>query len=180
MAWRGLCPECTPRPPSRGWSQRRCLYQYDDTMAALVHRMKYGGDRALLRAFSRKLADFYRETFREGEHHAVVPVPLASARQRARGFNQAEELAALLPGRNGAGLLERVKKTRPQSSLGSVRERRRNMSGAFCVTESVRGLRLLLVDDVVTSGATAKEAALALKRGGAQRVDLLALCLARS
>ena len=180
MAWRGICLRCTPQPQSRGWSRRRCLYRYDDTMALLVHRMKYGGDRALLRTFSRELAEFYRKAFGEGTHHAVVPVPLAPARQRARGFNQAEELAALLPGNNGSELLARVKKTRPQSSLGRVRERRDNVKGAFCVRKSVKGLHLLLVDDVVTSGATAAEAALALKRGGARRVDVLALCLARS
>ena len=149
-------------------------------MALLVHRMKYGGDRALLRVFSRELAGFYREAFRDRCHHAVVPVPLAPARQRRRGFNQAEELASLLPVENGAGLLARVRNTKSQSSLGSARERRQNIKDAFRVTEGVKGMHLLLVDDVVTSGATVEEAAKTLKRGGARRVDVLALCLARS
>ncbi|MBN2727206.1 ComF family protein [Candidatus Mcinerneyibacteriota bacterium] len=180
MAWKGVCPDCAPRPPSRGWSRRRCLYHYDDTMASLVHRMKYGGDLSLLRTFSRELRDFYCESFPDRVHHAVVPVPLAYSRQKERGFNQAEELASLLPGENGAGFLKRGRKTRPQSSLESIRERRENVKGAFCVTKEIRGLSLLLVDDVVTSGATTEEAARALKRGGARRVDILALCLARS
>ena len=149
-------------------------------MASLVHRMKYGGDRSLLRTFSRELRDFYCESFRNRAHHAVVPVPLAYSRQKERGFNQAEELSSLLPGENGAGLLKRERKTKPQSSLESIRERRENVKGAFFVTEEIRGLSLLLVDDVVTSGATTEEAARALKRGGARRVDVLALCLARS
>ena len=149
-------------------------------MASLVHRMKYGGDRSLLRTFSRELRDFYCESFRNRAHHAVVPVPLAYSRQKERGFNQAEELASLLPGENGACLLKRERKTKPQSSLESIRERRENVKGAFFVTKEIRGLSLLLVDDVVTSGATTEEAARALKRGGARRVDVLALCLARS
>lgn len=110
-----------------------------------------------------------------------VPVPLHQRRRRTRGFNQSELLAEYL------GLyfripivkqaLMRIKNTRPQIELENDEERRINISGAFAVTdrEAVKNKTAILVDDVVTSGATLREAAQTLRRAGARTVWAVAI-----
>jgi ComF family protein len=110
-------------------------------------------------------------------HDAVVPVPSTARRNRDRGYDPgrllAEEVARRLrvPFRP---VLSRVREAAPQSSVPAA-ERRRNVEGAFRAAPSTRGRRLLLVDDVLTTGATAFEAAGTLLAAGASAVDLLVL-----
>ncbi len=109
--------------------------------------------------------------------HVVVPMPLSAARLRERGFNQALELARqLAPAKADAALLLRIRTTQPQASL-TREERLRNVSGAFAI-DPLRRSRLhqqdvVLVDDVMTSGASLFAAALALRQAGAARVTAL-------
>jgi competence protein ComFC len=108
---------------------------------------------------------------------AVVPVPLHRSRLRRRGFNQAELLArGVAAGLNApfSDTLRAVRKTRDQVEL-SAAERRANVAGAFVVRERARG-RVLLVDDVFTTGATTSECAQTLLAGGAQEVHEVSLC----
>jgi ComF family protein len=106
---------------------------------------------------------------------AVVPVPLHPSRQRERTYNQAEMLAADLARRLGvpcrAAAMVRCRLTRSQTRLGAA-ERRRNVAGAFAVADAggVRGRTLLVVDDVMTTGATLHETARELRRAGAWRI----------
>jgi ComF family protein len=113
-----------------------------------------------------------------GEHFdAVVPVPLHRSRLRRRGFNQAELLArGVAAGLNApfSDTLRAVRKTRDQVEL-SAADRRANVAGAFAVRERARG-RILLVDDVFTTGATTSECAESLLAGGAQEVHAVSLC----
>lgn len=110
----------------------------------------------------------------------VVPVPVPPDRLRQRGFNQAELLARPVAAATGAplapGLLVRTRPTRPQVGLGAA-ERRRNVRGAFACLDpaAVRGRRVLVVDDVLTTGATLDECARALKAAGASQVYGLAV-----
>jgi len=111
----------------------------------------------------------------------IIPVPLHISRLRWRGFNQAHLLARHLPGQ---GVIDpysstRIRPTRPQVDLRES-ERRRNVAGAFRVTrpERIDGQRILLVDDVLTTGATVDECAGALRRAGARSVDVLVLARA--
>ncbi|MDQ7833222.1 MAG: ComF family protein [Desulfovibrionaceae bacterium] len=113
------------------------------------------------------------------EPDVVVPVPLHPARLAWRGFNQSLELARPLARTHGwridARALARIRDTRPQSTL-SGRLRRENIQGAFAADASrVRGRRVLLTDDVMTTGATVETAAKALLSAGARRVDVLVL-----
>jgi len=128
------------------------------------------------------------EALTERESALVVPVPLHASRSRQRGFNQAELLARGLvrkirreePGLQlAADLLVRVRPTLPQVGL-SPSARRENVRGVFSVSEAerVRNRTVLLIDDVMTTGATLSACAAALKRAGAARV--LALSLARA
>ena len=110
---------------------------------------------------------------------AVVPVPLHWRKKMHRGFNQAELLAGHVAKHRGVPLLHALRRRRPtavQASL-AVAGRRRNVTGAFLFRPKadLAGKRILLIDDVMTTGATASACAVALKRGGAKSVSLLTL-----
>ena len=112
----------------------------------------------------------------------IVPVPVHRDRERARGFNQAEKMARHLSGRIGVPVLPRAvirhKNTTAQRSL-SAEDRYFNLEGAFSLNpgdaERIKGSRILLLDDVYTTGATAHRCGAVLKEGGAARVDFIAL-----
>jgi len=107
---------------------------------------------------------------------AIVPVPLYWRRRLVRGFNQADLLSRGLAKRTGIPVLRalrRVHRTATQAGLSNS-ARRRNVSGAF-EARSVAGLRILLIDDVMTTGSTGASCAMALKRAGARRVALLTI-----
>lgn len=109
----------------------------------------------------------------------VLPMPLSAQRLRERGFNQALELARrLAPDKTDAGLLLRIRNTAPQQALGAA-ERQRNVRGAFALdpqqAHRVRGLDTVLVDDVMTSGASLHAAAAVLRTAGAARVSAVVL-----
>ena len=148
----------------------------------MVLLVKFGRQEQLGYRLGYKLGEAFRyhEEFRQCR--LVIPVPLHSARQRDRGFNQAESLGAgvarSLGLRLDSGILHRVRSTPPQTGL-SHSARRRNVQGAFEVRgRSVRGQSLLLVDDVMTTGATAHACSQRLKQAGAKKV--LVLTLARA
>ncbi len=121
--------------------------------------------------------------FAPGEHDVVVPVPLHPARLRRRGFNQAWVLATPVARRLQVPIVgSRLRRVRPTASQVALpeRDRRRNVRGAFVVVarRPVAGLRVLLVDDVFTTGATVAECARALSAAGAAAVDALTLARA--
>lgn len=106
----------------------------------------------------------------------VVPIPISRSRLRQRGFNQALLLARqIFPGISISWrLLEKVRETERQASL-SLQERRKNIKGAFRASEEAKGRRILLFDDVYTSGSTIEEAARSLMAAGARQVAALTL-----
>jgi ComF family protein len=141
-----------------------------------IHALKYHHVRDLAIPLSELLLALWREL--DWEVDLVLPVPLYPRRQRERGYNQSALLAAQLT--KGLDLttaspnvLKRVRHTRSQTGLDAA-ERRQNVSGAFfCQDSTVRGQRVLLVDDVCTTGATLDACARALKGGGAHSVHAL-------
>jgi ComF family protein len=172
-----LCGGCLAKPPH--FSKARAILCYDQGSAQLVHAFKYGGKtagRATFRALAQEVAPLADLAPPE----LIVPVPLHPARLRQRGFNQALVLARFLfPEQRGLihpALLLRTRETHPQVSL-SGRERRKNLGGAFAVSrpELVAGRRVLLVDDVFTTGTTVNECAKVLKAEGAAEVEALTL-----
>lgn len=143
-----------------------------------MQRFKYGADFAVGRWLAHQLA---RGVAGEARPDVLVAPPSSRERLRERGFNQAVLLAKTVGERSGVPLatggLVRTRATAPQPGLGRA-ERRRNLEGAFACRGDLRGAHVAIVDDVVTTGATADAIAATLKRAGAARVSVWAVARA--
>jgi len=169
------CAACVAEPPA--FEQARSLFQYRGTGARLIHALKYEGGTwlrgeitALLRA-DPQWVDWFAGA-------VLVPVPLHPRRQRARGYNQAEVVARAIrqafPDARIARPLRRVRAT-PTQTLLSRAERLRNLRGAFQCAGPLPDGRLVLVDDVLTTGATLNAAAATLRRARAGPISAFTL-----
>jgi len=153
----------------------RSAYKFDETSRALVHALKYQGADYAARTMAHYMALRYKELPEIGGVDIVIPVPLFKARYKKRGYNQSECLARFFANECllgfSADALSRVRDTPSQTHLNRA-ERLVNVQGAFvCVNEPlVRGKKVLLIDDVATTGATLEGCAQALKKAGAKRV----------
>ncbi len=164
----------------------RAPYQMSGSAAAMVHALKYGGWRELADEMAASMALQKLGPAIENEIAAVIPVPLSRARLRERSFNQAELLAASLAERRGwpllAEVLVRARHTGRQARLAPD-ARRSNVAGAFRVVaeraEIIADAHLLLVDDVLTTGATVNDCVRALCRAGARAVSVVTYARAR-
>lgn len=171
-----VSPAAIADPPVFG--RARAVCRFDGTARELVHRMKYGDRTDLALTMGRMMTQAGRELLPEAD--VIVPVPLHRFRLWTRRFNQAAALAQVVARGSGVPLaplaLARVKRTRQQVGLTRA-QRADNLQGAFKVPPAMRpqieGRRVLLIDDVLTTGATGNAAARALLRGGARAVDIL-------
>jgi ComF family protein len=164
----GLCGECLSRPFA--FDDAAACFEYRFPLDRLVRRFKFAGDLAVGRWLALQLAGRVA-----GAHpDLLVAPPLTRARLRARGFNQALELAKVVARRVGtrcdiAGLAK-ARETAPQLGLGR-RERRANLRDAFRCDLRLEGKHVAIVDDVMTTGATMDAMAAVLKQCGAARVS---------
>ncbi|MCC6752190.1 MAG: ComF family protein [Deltaproteobacteria bacterium] len=174
-----LCPACVRSPPA--FASAHAPWLYGGSLSTVITRMKYGDHPELARPLGRFLAATLRAA--DLAHHALVPVPLHHRQLARRGFNQ----AALLARHARSGLphpilhdaLRRTRPTAEQAGLSRA-DRLTNRTGAFVVPRPslVRGRKLLLVDDVLTTGATAQACAVALYDAGALEVRVLTVARA--
>lgn len=173
------CERCKAGVP---WERAWAPFEHEGSVARAVHRFKYEDRSDLSRPLGLLLAATAKEAL-VSMPGALVPLPLHEARFRERKFDQAALLTAVLAQRTGrevkAHWLSRTRDTRRQVGL-SEGEREANVRGAFLAPAEVSGQEVVLVDDVFTSGATAREAARALIAAGAARVFVLTLARARS
>lgn len=189
-----LCPSCRSDAPT-AWEFREgvnALLSYREPwVASGIQTLKYRGAHRVASAFGELLADRFITSppFRHLDDTAVMPVPIHKRREGERGFNQAAGIARVfaerlrLPYRE---LLERHRQTISQASLSAI-ERRTNVVGSFRVAQTDLDTdvslvfpykTVILIDDVVTTGATLHEAASALRAAGVKRVELIALAYA--
>ena len=149
----------------------------------IVHRFKYQREFAFLAWMSDEMAGVYQEEFAPLDFDLIIPVPLHWQRLLKRGYNQSQLLARFLAKKINLPLapsvLVRTKNTPPQVGL-SRNQREKNLKKAFLVKKPslVEGKKLLLIDDVITTGATIEEASRTLKRAGAELVGVLAFARA--
>jgi ComF family protein len=163
----GLCRLCITGEHVFDFARSALLFTR--TLREIIHHLKYS-DRVSL---AKPLGDILKECL-ERESFAgdlILPVPLHRSRERTRGFNQAELIAARLGRPVDSRLLRRRKNTPSQTGL-TRNERKRNLTGAFEVRGEVSGT-VIVIDDVYTTGSTMNEIARTLKRAGAGRVEVL-------
>jgi len=163
------CGRCVLRPPS--FDRTFAPFCYEFPVDRLVQSYKYRGLLACAAWFADAMVAA-RPALARGA--VLVAMPLAPARQRERGFNQSLELARALSRRTSIplaiGAAARVRETRPQADLPWA-DRAPNIRGAFACTAAVAGRHVIVVDDVMTTGASLEELALTLRRAGACAVD---------
>jgi ComF family protein len=170
-----LCPACHARRPSFDRGRAACLY--DEASRDLILKFKHADRSDLAGLFAHWIARSASDVI--GDADALIPVPLHRLRLLGRRYNQAAEIARRLSARTGVAYfpdaLTRTRATRSQGGQ-SASGRRRNVAGAFRVPPGwrrrVEGRRLVLIDDVLTTGATLEGCARALKAAGASSVDV--------
>ncbi len=172
----GVCPECQ-RTPFRALDAARACFRFDGIESNAVHDLKYRSVSALAEPLGQMLGETLRAAYPDTA--ALVPVPLHPVRQRTRGYNQATLLAHAAAVGSGLPVLEhalrRVRVTPSQTAFDGP-GRRQNVRDAFAQGElDVAGLDVVLIDDVVTTGATMDACAAVLKAAGAKSVRGFAL-----
>lgn len=167
-----ICGRCQRHPPH--FDRLIALYPYSFPLNRMIQHLKYGHELALAAWFGQKMA----LACANASFDLIIPMPLHPSRMAERGFNQAMEIsrplahARKLPIDNRC--CERTRPTTPQEGL-TLRQRRRNLKGAFACNRDLSGQHILLVDDVVTTGASASECARTLHLHGASQVTVLAV-----
>lgn len=177
-----ICGDCLA--DSYRFDRARATGIYRGLLRDVLHRFKYGGQTFLVRPLARLLTGPGKELSRLHRIELIVPVPLHSKRLLQRGFNQAALLAkhlrSILKIPVDYSSLRRTRWTEPQTGL-SRNQRAKNVKGAFKLTdpERVRGKRVLLLDDVLTTGETVNQCARVLKKDGEAR-EVVVLTVART
>jgi ComF family protein len=174
----GLCPECRLRPSHLDAIAATAVF--GGPLRQAIHRFKYGDGHALAPILGARLVETWRQRGLTADR--VIPVPLHAQRLAERGYNQSALLARVLAAGVGAPLdetlLVRRRATEQQALLNAV-QRRKNVYEAFVCQGSAAGLRIVLVDDVCTTGSTLEASAAALRAAGAASVSALTLARAR-
>ncbi|MBL4870490.1 MAG: ComF family protein [Robiginitomaculum sp.] len=173
-----LCGQCLVRPPR--YDRGRSAIVYNEFSKKLVLDFKHGGRTDGVDFFARQMVRAGRRFLHEMDF--LVPVPLHRARLRKRRFNQSALLARQISLLSGlpyeCSLLQRVKNT-PSQGIQSFAQRKKNVRAAFRIcpqnVEKIKGANIVLIDDVLTSGATLEACALTLKKAGASQVNILTL-----
>lgn len=179
VAAENLCARCRTSPLQI--ERIRAAVYFEGALREAIHHLKYKGRIALVKPLGNLMATYWQQHPMPAD--VLVPVPLHTSRLRERGYNQAALLARELAQRAELALNERTlvrkRATAPQIEL-SARQRRENVHGAFCCSDDgLAEKRVLLIDDVCTTGATLEACAIALRESGAHSVQALTLARAR-
>jgi ComF family protein len=164
------CPQC---PPDSGITVL-ALGQYVDPLKEIIHKFKYHGFSKLGVELANQIVDKYLPVLEKAAIEGVIPIPLDPYREKARGFNQAGVLSDIIRKRLNLspadGILAKIRRTKDQTKLDTL-QREANMAGCFrVVDERLKDKKILVVDDVFTTGATLREAIRTLKESGIEPV----------
>ena len=188
----GLCAACAKDLPftHAGGKQSGSFYDlcvsplwYEEKVRDAMLRFKFGGVSAYAKTFGKMIADCVRENL-DGQYDLISWVPLSAKRLKKRGYDQAKllaEAAALTLGDTAVKTLEKFVDVPAQSGTGGAAQRRANISGAYRAADAERiaGKRILLIDDIVTTGSTLSECARILRGAGAEKVVCATLARTR-
>lgn len=185
-----LCENCRSQTPEFSRAKRNipfvaqwtALWYYKDTVRSSVHRFKFGRTRCYAEAYAAMLAVKLAKVY-ENTYDLISWVPVSTLRRLDRGFDQSELIARSLGGKlnqKAVRTLYKIRHTPPQSSILDAAQRRANVQGAYRASDKdlIAGKRILLIDDVVTTGATASECARTLLTAGAKEVFFAAVAAA--
>jgi ComF family protein len=171
-----LCGKCIKSPPR--YNQARYLFKYDESSKKLIHALKYNDQTYLARIFAKLLFNSYKQDILK--YDVIAPVPMHWLKRMFRMYNQAMLLAQEISSISGLPVindnLQKVRWTKAQSSLDK-NARLSNLQGSFKVKnpDFFKGKKVILVDDVLTTGATVKECAKLLKKSGASQIMVLTI-----
>ncbi len=172
-----FCPEC--QSASHLFRQGIAVFPYTDLWKKSIEKFKYHGCREYGGFYAEAMAAAARPYIALWKPELIVPVPLDRRKERERGFNQAWYLAERIGARTGipasCHVLKKIRRTRNQKKLGAG-ERKKNLSGAFAARLPAPGLRILVVDDVYTTGSTMDAVTEALLAAGASGVFFVTFC----
>lgn len=173
------CDDC--REKEHTFDQNRGLYRYDAAMKGMIYRFKYQNQRYYADFFAEEAVRILGSQIRQWQVDGVVPVPLHKKREKIRGFNQAQEVAERMCRQMHLPLCRqlavREKNTLPQKLLNR-KAREKNLKNAFKIADnSVKLKRVLLLDDIYTTGSTLDALAEVFREAGAERVYALCLCI---
>lgn len=174
-----FCGDCSRKKHT--YVQGKAVFSYEKEMKLSMYRFKYSNRREYAEFYAKKAKEAYGKWVIYRDIEAIVPIPLYAGKQRKRGYNQAEIFAKCLGRQMGIpvekNLIKRVRNTTPQKELND-RQRKDNLKGAFQVkTNIVKYSKILLVDDIYTTGATADAAAEVLVKAGVAEVYVLCICI---
>lgn len=170
-----LCMHC--KDIERHFNKARSVYVYDENFAPIILKTKFGRAKTPAIALGKMLADYFATSDVLGDVVTFVPMP--ASRQKERGYNQAEEICrqfSLLTQIPMVDALVKQETSTKQAKL-SFNERQQNIVGTFSIKDKnlVKGKCVLLIDDVITTGATTSECAKVLYQAGAKQVDVLSV-----
>lgn len=173
------CPDCiaTPHLFDRG----AAVFQWSQKIQKSIYKFKYKDHKIYGEFYGNEMAEKYGELIKEWEIDVIMPVPIHSARKRKRGYNQAEIIGGALGKAVNIPMdiyaLKRIINTVPQKKLGNS-QRKKNVERAFKVTRNVvKYKKVLLVDDIYTTGSTVDACAGQLKAYGVDKVYFVTICI---
>ncbi len=174
-----ICTDCREQPPLYG--KFRTIAFYEPTLREAIHLLKYNKKQIFAKHLIQLLQAHFPEDLANIAYDALIPIPLHSNRFRDRGFNQSEQIAQGVAQVWGipirTDILVRIRDTAPQSSLSSREERMKNTAGAFEIRLPylIQDRKILLIDDIFTTGTTINEALKVLRTANPECVDVLTL-----
>ena len=181
--WSAVCADCREHPPL--FRRLRAVAFYEPTLREAIHLMKYEKKQVISKHLIQLLQAHLPQDLASTDYDFLLPIPLHTNRLRQRGFNQAEQIAQGVAQVWGVpvqtDILLRTRDTVPLSSLESREERTKNIAGAFEVRpqDSIQGRKILLIDDIFTTGTTINEALKVLRFANPDCVDVLTLTRTR-